>query len=174
VDDYLRDMGQTELGIKRRGGKKGVEVKGLVGTSLNSLTAPPFTGPIEIWTKWVAESLELNLDSTIATDKQRWLRKFDTTQEIREEIPLDQQERPIDNRPLPALGCNVEFTKVTFPKGNVWWTLGFEAFGHLQTVERDLRFIAEKLAARRPPALGHALPASYPAWLNRFVLQSGV
>jgi hypothetical protein len=49
LDEYLSDPNQCELGIKRRGGKKGVEVKGLVTHAEQQLAAGPFVGPIEIW-----------------------------------------------------------------------------------------------------------------------------
>ena len=76
-DAYLRDLSQPELGLKRRGGKKGVEVKGLVAVLWSGLVVAPFAGPIEIWSKWTSETLELN--SVIIVEKLRWLRKFDTS-----------------------------------------------------------------------------------------------
>ena len=79
VDEYLRDPDQVELGIKRRGGKKGVEVKGLVAINRGGLAVEPFTGPIEIWAKWTSEPLELQSTLTVSIKKRRWLRKFDTT-----------------------------------------------------------------------------------------------
>jgi len=166
VDEYLCDVNQGELGLKRRGGKKGVEVKGLVAVTWGGLAAAPFVGPIELWTKWSSEPLELNAHSTVATEKRRWLRKFDTAGPSPQEIPLTAEEAPIDQRPLPTLGCNVELTQVTLPNRDIWWTFGFEAFGTLRTVENDLRAAATVLAARRPPGLGEGLLASYPTWLR--------
>jgi hypothetical protein len=172
VDEYLRDASQVELGLKRRGGKKGVEVKGLVAVTWSGLAVGPFAGPVEVWTKWTSEPLELNSTSTVNTTKRRWLRKFDTIVPLPQEIPLDTEEKPLDNRPLPALGCNVELTQVSLLNGDVWWTLGFEAFGTIRTVENDLRAVATILAARRPPGLGDGLLASYPAWLKEHVKET--
>jgi hypothetical protein len=62
------------------------------------------------------------------------------------------------------VGCNVELARVTVG-GEVWWTLGFEAFGPPRTLQASLRATAGLLAARRPPPLGDGLRASYPAWL---------
>ena len=104
VDEYLYDRSQIELGLKRRGGKPGVEVKGLVTGKWGSLIASPFVGPIELWTKWTSEVLELNSGWTVPTEKIRWLRKFDTAKQLPEEIPLDSKEKPLGNRALPALG----------------------------------------------------------------------
>src|SRR5262245_5499282 len=78
-DAYLRDSSQAELGIKRRGLKRGVEIKGLVEVIPAALNAGPFVGPIELWAKWASETLGLSSHPTILTKKQRWLRKFDTT-----------------------------------------------------------------------------------------------
>lgn len=172
VDEYLRDPEQIELGIKRRAGKGGVEVKGLVAVNWNSLAVGPFVGPVEIWTKWTSEPLELTSGSLIAVEKRRWLRKFDTAAALPQEIPLDDQEQPLDRRSFPALGCNVELTRVGLGNGGVWWTFGLEAFGPLRTVENDLRAAATVLAMRRPPPLGEGRLASYPVWLREVVRQT--
>lgn len=166
IDEYLADPGQVELGIKRRGGKKGSEVKGLVSVLPGGLAVPPFTGPIELWTKWTTEQLDLKHYATIATVKRRWLRKFDTAASPPGEVGLDAEEKPLAGGKLPDRGCNVEFTEVTLPGGAVWWTLGFEAFGTIDTVAGSLNTAAKALAAREPPQFGEGLVASYPAWLK--------
>src|SRR6266446_9094261 len=112
VDEYLYDSTQIELSLKRRGGKPGVEVKGLVAAKWGNVTASPFVGPIELWTKWTSEVLELKSGWTVPIEKIRWLRKFDTAKQVPEEIPLDSTEKPLGNPTLPALGCNVELTQI--------------------------------------------------------------
>ena len=171
-DDYLRDAPQAELGIKRRGGRGGVEIKGLVAVIPDSLEAGRFRGPIELWAKWTSGSLSLESDSTIAVKKRRWIRKFDTAGPALREVPLDAGEKPLDRRPWPARGCNVELTEVGLPDGGVWWTLGFEAFGTISTVGSDLRAAAALLNTRRPPELADGLQAGYPAWLKLHVLEA--
>ncbi len=85
------------------------------------------------------------------------------------EIALGENEKPVDAKtPLPARGCNVELTRVSVGT-EVWWTLGFEAFGKLETIESDPRAVAQELARRNPPALGDAIRASYPLWLGRYL-----
>ena len=172
MDEYLRDANQVELGCKRRGGLPGVEVKGLVAVTWSGVTVEPFVGPIERWTKWTSEPLVFPTTATITIEKQRWLRTFDTSTPVPQEIPLDAEEQPLDKRPLPTLGCHVELTQVRLPDGEVWWTLGFEAFGTLRTVENDLHAVATTLAARRPPGLGERLRLSYPAWLAHYALDT--
>jgi hypothetical protein len=80
VDEYVCDHNQGELSLKRRGEKPGVEVKGLVAPKWGNLTAGPFVGPIDLWTKWTSEVLELRSGWTLPIEKIRWLRKFDTAQ----------------------------------------------------------------------------------------------
>lgn len=164
-DLYLRDASQIELGIKQRGEKSGIEVKGLVATIEEGLAEGPFQGQLELWTKWTSAALTLPANSTIATNKRRWLRKFDTGAATPQEIALGVDERPL-NQPYPARGCNVEVTEIRLAdRGEVWWTLGFESFGSIATVETDLRIVSKEMARRQPPALAEGLLRSYPAWL---------
>lgn len=151
IDVYLRDPGQTELGIKRRGANPGVEVKALVSVVRDGVAARPFEGPVETWTKVSTEALDFT--PSVTTQKVRWMRTFDTGAAV-----------PVEVRSSPRVGCAVELTCVTVGD-DVWWTLGFEAFGAAGTLENSLRAAAALLAARRPPALGDGLRASYPSWL---------
>lgn len=169
-DEYFRDPGQGELGLKRRGGKPGIEVKGLVAADWSTLAAAPFTGRVELWTKWTSEPLKVT--STILTKKTRWLRKFDTAGAHPTEIELNEEEKPKDGRALPDLGCNVELTKVELLDGDIWWTLGFESFGTVNTVAASLQAAAATLAARKPPAINDGIVASYPVWLKEHILKS--
>lgn len=166
TDLYLVDPNQIELGIKSRGGKSGIEVKGLVSTLEPGLINPPFSGPIELWTKWSSSSLHLESDETVRIEKTRWLRKFDTSTECPREIELDSAERPRSGEPFPKSGCNVEFTALTIAGHHPWWTLGFEAFGSLGEVAQSLQAVALLLVGRNPPTLEDGLRSSYPEWLT--------
>ena len=162
----------TELGLKRRGIKPGIEAKGLIDVRPNAIAIGPFTGSIEIWNKWASEPLVLPLCSTVTLDKWRWLRKYVTDLPSLKEIPLGKDELPLDKTtPLPQRGCNVELTKVMLRNGDTHWTLGFEAFGSLSTVENDVREVAEFLADRQPPWPAGAEPASYPLWLSKHAVK---
>lgn len=167
VDEYLIDPEQSELGLKVRGGTTGIEVKGLIAVIRDDLGVPPFAGPIELWAKWTSKVLQIASFPTICTEKQRWLRKFDTTMIPPVEIPLASDEQALRSHVLPVRGCNVELVRVRLlPTGDTWWTYGFEAFGPLGTVENSLRAVAQVLVARHQPALGNPLVASYPGWLS--------
>jgi hypothetical protein len=63
-----------------------------------------------------------------------------------------------------AVGCNVELTRVAFgPEPNVWWTLGFEAFGDLSSAPPALKSVVDAI---RPPAPVGGIELSYPAWID--------
>jgi len=162
-DDYLYDPSQVELGIKARGGKAGTEIKGLVAQFPNAVPDGPFKGDGELWTKWTSNALRIDSLPRLLTNKTRALRKFDATGPDPKEIELGPDEKPLRGS-LPAAGCNVELTQVEI-KEKIFWTLGFEAFGDLQSVIADLRSVASLLAARKPPPMENAVAASYPAWL---------
>jgi len=167
TDAYLSDPKQAELGIKLRGNKPGVEVKGLVAVLAEGCRDRPFAGPIEIWTKWSSEALPLMGAALISVNKRRWLRKFDTAGPKVREIALDAQELPVNEDQLPEEGCNVEYTMISIEGFTPWVTLGFEAFGTLDTVTSSLRRTTARLSLRPPPALADCWCASYPAWLQR-------
>jgi hypothetical protein len=170
-DEYLYESAQIEFGLKRRGKKPGVEAKGLVTVLPQRSDAIPFVGPIEIWCKWRLATLDLSDFSTIRTKKVRWLRKFDTSGGGPTEIFLDKCEDPRDRRPLPVMGCNVELTKVELAVEHIWWTLGFESFGDLHSVEQSLRSTIFVMASHRLPSLCSGELLSYPAWLSKHASQ---
>ncbi|MFI5324398.1 MAG: hypothetical protein ACHQ6U_12935, partial [Thermodesulfobacteriota bacterium] len=88
------------------------------------------------------------------------------------EIPLGSDESPSEGKQWPARGCNVELTEVSLENGDIWWTFGFEAFGTISTVEKDLRAVADLLSSRRPPVMPEGLRASYPAWLKTLMIKT--
>jgi hypothetical protein len=168
-DEYLHEPDQTELGLKSRGRESGIEAKGLVAVLLQPSDAMPFVGPIQIWCKWQSLTLTLRDLPTVRTRKTRWLRKFDTSREEPIEIPLGDDGVPKEGGPLPRHGCNVELTRIELDAEQIWWTLGFEAFGDVFSVERNLRSTLSVMASRHPPALGSGELLSYPAWLSMHV-----
>jgi hypothetical protein len=148
TDRYLKDGTQHELGVKRAAAARAS--KGLVVEDFGRIASGPFAGQLQLWGKWSSNALSVPSDATVATDKRRWQRAFDTGRGAKE-IPLARGARPFGAHEFPQRGCNVELTSVTLPGGSVWWTLGFEAFGPLDSLERSVRATATLLAARRPP-----------------------
>jgi hypothetical protein len=62
--------GNPEMGIKKRGGGAGVEVKGLV-SELSPVALP---GRAQLWCKWSTDGLDFS--DGITVEKQRWLRQL--------------------------------------------------------------------------------------------------
>ena len=141
-------------------------MKGFVA-SRGSPELEPLAPHIEIWCKWSCTIPRLNLTDELAITKTRWLRKFDTSKYVRSEIPLDPNEKPTAGYSLPVQGCNVELTEVQIAgHWGMWWTLGFEAFGDLDSVPTNLTLtvVPEKPLLLRIIGFGAFL--SYPAWLR--------
>ena len=163
VDEYLVDRDQTELGVKKRGAGRGVEVKGLV--ALGRQTASPFEGRVQIWTKGISETLTIDHLPRVSIEKTRWLRKYDTSGARVEEVRVDASERAV--RPI-ARGCQVELVAIAIDgRQESWCSVGFESFGELGTIEDSLDRTLVKLAPTAPH-LGGGLAISYPEWLARF------
>jgi hypothetical protein len=157
IDEYLRDPGQAELGIKRRAGAR-VEIKGLVASRSAVVEFAGCRACVEFWSKWTSASLDLSGSRLIPLEKRRWLRLFQTGEAVPTEVPPEQDSA----RPS---GCNAEITAVVAPDGSPWWTVGFEAFGELDSLEAALVGTLAVMAARNPPMLPEAEAMSYPAWL---------
>jgi hypothetical protein len=166
-DVYLFDPRQLELGIKRRGNKPGLEIKGLVAL-LPAMGSGSLRGRAELWCKWTTLALSFAEAHAVSVDKRRWLRKFDASApDHLVEIPLDDHEIPKDGHELPDSGCNVELTEVSVEGSRVkWWTLGFEAFGPWSIVQSNLQRTLDRLSSGAP-ALSEAVSSSYPEWLVR-------
>src|ERR1700722_10945195 len=71
TDIYLRDENQIELGIKTRGEKSGVEVKGLVAVLRNTVEFNSCEIPIEVWSKWPSQTLAFATNAGVALRKPR-------------------------------------------------------------------------------------------------------
>lgn len=164
-DDYVRDLSQPELGIKLRDAgtpEAHVEVKSLVKRCCE---VTPF-GPVTIWTKNSSSALVVDSIQTVITYKWRRLRKFVWTGDDLTETVLDENEKVRDGA-QPNAGCNLEFTRVTIDASQqIWWTLGYEAFGQLEEVESILQTCLRKTASLTPlPTADRGQPATYPEWL---------
>jgi hypothetical protein len=167
-DVYLIDPQQRELGIKERGGKAGVEVKGMVAQIIHPIKIGTFAAHGELWTKWTTEAFQLKTCAHVTAYKTRWLRKFEIKEGNVREMKLNEDEKPADpGEQLPDQGCNLEFTEVSLTKGGQkLMTMGFESFGPHGSVEAHLRRTVDHLAASADVLdFVGAEELSYPAWL---------
>lgn len=180
-DVYALDRSTEEIGIKKREGRSGLEVKALVEPCLISLDFAGRKATAQLWSKTVSNTLALPSDPNdqLAVFKTRWLRKFETATPTATEVRLGgglSGEDPIED-PRPALGCNVGWTLVEVPgMAAQWWSFGFETFAFGQPgplfplLEEALRKTISALGVVMPgrPALGEKWrEQSYPAWLKR-------
>jgi hypothetical protein len=153
------------LGAPSARSKPDCEVKGIVMTR-RSPELEPLAPHIEIWCKWFCTIPGVKTDD-VAVTKTRWLRKFDTSKYVRSEIPLGANERPKADYLLPLQGCNVELTEIEIAGHAArWWTLGFKAFGDLDSVPTNLTptVLPEKPLLLR--VMGSGAFLSYPVWLS--------
>jgi hypothetical protein len=72
-------LSRPSSGIKARGGKAGIEDKGLVAQLQDTVRDGPLKAPTELWTKWTSNVLAVPANLKTSTKKTRWLGKFDTT-----------------------------------------------------------------------------------------------
>lgn len=156
IDRYLDLGGNTEIGVKQRGAKPELEVKGLVAT----IPSQPATGaPQQLWCKWDAV---LPATVFIETKKTRRLRKFAFDRGQVSQLELRAGECWADKSPLPETGCNLEITRIEPAGREIWYSIGFEAFGDLQTAPAALAATLEHL---QPLPDFDGMLASYPQWL---------
>ena len=169
-DAYLIDKEAKDIGIKKREGG-GTEVKVLV--SVQPLKEPglPTIPDFEFWTKVNSKALTLSGLPLVTLKKVRWIRKVDTNAVHPVEMALGADERPKAGEELPKQGCNVEFTEVTVIGGETAYTFGFEAFGTLQHLQRNLVSAATLIfsASHRRSLEGSkpVIPNGYPRACDR-------
>ena len=164
IDEYLSQTNQSEVSIKKRGGKPGVEIKGLIAVCRSELV--PFAPYVELWCKSRLQASALEMTKRMIIQKTRWIRTYDTSRAAIVEIPLQADEKPLNGQPLPQQGCNVEISKIQIAEEpRQWWTLGFEAFGDLDSAPGNLLKTMQYLIAHSfpLPICGEFL--NYPSWL---------
>jgi hypothetical protein len=166
IDQYLLLTDQSEISIKRRGENPDVEIKGLVARIRNERGS--FAPHFQLWCKWRVPASALGLTDKMIVRKIRWLRTYDGSGAAIVEVPLQFNERPLSAAALPQHGCNVEITKILLDGDpRQWWTLGFEAFGDLDSTLFNLRRTVEFLVSRSFPLPSCGEFLSYPSWLAR-------
>jgi hypothetical protein len=160
-DDYAHLNGNPELGIKKRDKKAGLEVKGLIATLPAPFAALQY--PVQLWCKW---SADFRTKAPIVVHKTRHLRKFEFNRGTITQLELNAEEKRRDGGRLPDIGCNLEKTEITIEGRNeTWYSIGFEAFGDMQTAVSALAATINHLRPL-PRFDGHL--ASYPEWLANF------
>ncbi len=162
TDMYLLDPDQEEVGIKLRsdgGEPPRTQIKLLVAR-----LASAGRRPVELWTKANSSCLTLKGLPTVGVHKRRRLLRFRTDSGRAEDLGQSAEGQD------PGEGCDVELTEVRRNDDPTrWWTLGFEAYGTLASVERNLSLTLDTVLPRlAPEVITAATCGSYPAWLSGF------
>jgi hypothetical protein len=138
-DRYLTDPVFPDVSVKIRGGVQ-LDVKAF-RHSPGRLSLPGGTrGRLELWEKWTlpfASVPQPLVDAAAWTliEKARRRRSFAI-------VGAGLVERPLAD--AESAGCSLELTEVSID-GAIWWTLGLEAVGPLDTLHRDLQATAMTL-----------------------------
>jgi hypothetical protein len=170
IDQYLLLTDQSEISIKRRGENPDVEIKGLVARLRNE--GDSFAPHVELWCKWRIQASTLDITGKAVVRKVRWLRTYDASGAPIVEVSLQPNERSLSGTALPQHGCNVEITKILLDgEPRQWWTLGFEAFGDLDSAPFNLQRTVEFLVSRSFPLPASGEFLNYPSWLARHNLK---
>lgn len=167
IDEYLLQPNRPEISVKLRREMpdfEALEVKGLIAACRSK--EMPFAPYVELWCKWRIDCGLLEMSKVVAVEKVRGRRMYDTSQAEVREIPLGPDELPLDGQQFPKQGCNVEMTQIKLGHHpSRWFTLGFEAFGDLNTVLSNLLRTVRFLDHRAFPFPGANGFLNYPSWL---------
>jgi hypothetical protein len=164
VDHYHCHTDGGSLGIKVREGMLEIKQRHIVYGVMRFHER--VTGVVEHWRKWsfvlesvdgIAAGFRAQASSWLGVNKDRRLRKYQLVGES-DVITIPAFENP-------DRGCSVELTQIRV-KGEVWWSLAFEAFGEEATLRDTLLIVAQHVLAREPPLLCEGDSFGYPDWLD--------
>jgi hypothetical protein len=162
-DRYLV-AASPDLSVKLRGGIQ-LDLKVFRGSPGTLVTPAAVRGRLEYWERW---SFPLGADIPPPVGVPAWL----TIEKVRRRRSFRVEDdrlskRPVSDAGLP--GCTLELTEIAVD-GVKWWTVGLEARGHPQTLERVIGVTAESVFRARSPVdirLDVTDSMSYAAWLGR-------
>jgi hypothetical protein len=172
TDSYLFLPGTLDVGIKTRGDNVGIKTPGdnveIKRRLVDQVTEfrSGLSGRVEQWVKWSfridqnvsGPDLRVPQGAWIDVRKARRLRKY--------EIQGSNRAIEIAASGLPERGCNLELTQLQV-QGAEWWSLGFESFGKIDDVEKDLRLTLTRVFEDVTVFPLNAEDSyGYPNWLN--------
>ncbi len=168
-DRYLVDPAVPDLGVKIRDAVQ-FDLKAFRG-SLGRLQVPgACRGRVELWEKW---SFPLHASALPPADAASWLALGKARRRRSFEVGEDEAvERPMAEAGEP--GCSIELTEIAIGE-ELWWTLGLEAIGYRESLERNLRSTAKACfrgPSPDPGLLNLRTSISYPRWLHRLEVRT--
>ena len=176
VHEYLLFPDCDSVGVKLREGR--LEIKARQGTSQPLRHSPGIKGRTEQWLKWsLADEGLQALDQALHQSgpwlkvrKERFLRRFSAERGRLMEVTTRQG-------PLPAVGCNIEVTRIDVDANpRFWFSLGLEAFGPatvtVRILDDALVLFFNEHGCVPGTTLSEYESASYPAWLAKLAALS--
>lgn len=164
VDEYLLLPGCETVGVKLR--SKNFEVKAL-RVAPCAATIGGVAGLLDGWVKWTLSdpavtpfAAAMRGDAVlVSVPKTRFLVKYSFD---------GGAPQPVAAEAHPVEGCNAELT-VLECAGRAWWTVAFEAFGAVVSLEDHLVGAAAAFfgAGAAPQRFALDQSCSYPVWLAR-------
>ncbi len=164
TDIYLLQNGNANLGVKLREGR--IEIKQRTQEFGNATFASNVVGVVEGWRKWsyLVDPTQTNYLSARflgaswqRVSKERSLYSFQISGQNTETVKMPDYS---------IGGCNIELTHIKC-NGEVWWSLGLEAFGDENSNESKLTIAAKYLfSEEQTPTLSAQNSYGYPHWLE--------
>jgi hypothetical protein len=169
-DGYLILPDHADLSVKLRNQQKFEIKKRIADFGIKALdTGEGRTeGRVEQWVKW-SFSLEANSQGQPDTSELNgfWVVVCKLRRQIKYKVAEDGSVEAIDASTRVDQGCYLELTQI-WARNKPWWSLGFEAFGEMDTVEHNLQLTLNHVLAERDfPPMEAAHSFAYPEWLQR-------
>lgn len=165
TDIYLNDNSTSNLGIKFREGRFEVKQKMI---DLGVLDSDNISGKAEQWKKWSFDAKDEKIPLADIT-KGEWI-KVSKKRKLKKYIISDSGKinEGFDN--FQSDGCNLELTELqTYSSDespDIYWTLGLETHGQVETLSQNLNNAFEYILKNRLPiTLKIDQSYSYPKWL---------
>lgn len=161
-DTYLLYPWRSDLSVKVRDSRS-LDVKSYLGTA-DALRAP-VDGCMERWRKW---SFPCAPRVWEAPSPAGWLTVRKRRRTSRFHLSADQDGAKRSGRARAS--CAVELASVEV-RGELWWSVGFEATGAAEMLRDALQGAADAMFAQAMPAgikLGLDNSLSYASWLSRW------
>lgn len=164
-DWYLLLADHKDMGIKLRQGK--LEIKHRTGDRGVKKIVKGVKGRIEQWQKWsfsltaeeeVPAHLPAEAEFWLEVQKTRWVKTYQVRQGAIAGVTPEAK---------PEQGCQIEMAEIRV-LGQVWHSLGFEAFGQANTLEQTLmQVLGQVFNEMDGGSLKAKQSLSYPQWLLR-------
>ncbi|NJO39861.1 MAG: hypothetical protein HC769_22955 [Cyanobacteria bacterium CRU_2_1] len=164
-DWYVALPNCADVGIKLRQGK--IEIKKRMSHRGVQKLSKRSKGRVEKWVKWSFETNSKNQElPDILTPETAWIAVKKTRQQQVYEVATNGDVRAIESGTQVKQGCSLEIAEL-FIQDQDWFSLGFEAFGQDDTVEKSLERVTDRVLKRFdffPLKARYSL--SYPKWLK--------